>query len=259
MPTISRTNNPTKVEKIEKGAISIRVAKPVGTTAAKMFYVEHFDRNRIALSPAVKVACVATAGQTAQYFELGTVGELNSSALSLTELATDAAIRFRIIFYDSDFSRIKASADNIRAVDDDGSSPSLVSIEPVPLGGPLWNLELADVTSEVAPVLLVEERLFGTAKAAIGNSSFLSFVLPEVMRKIATVVSENTDRLEDEGSWLAPWRKFFLSINPSAPDEFSDNDDHSVWINQCVKAFCRRGQMSASLEAVLNEADGEST
>lgn len=255
MPTISRTNNPTKVEQIEKGAISIRIAKPIGANA-KTFYVEHFDRSRIALEPSVKVACVATAGQTAQYFELGTVGELNSKALPLTEIATDASIRFRIVFYESDASRIKASADNIRAADEDDSSPSLVSIEPVQLEGPLWKLELADINSEVAPVLLVEERLFTTAKAAVGNPSFLSFVLPAVMRSIATVVSENVDHLEDEGSWLAPWNRFFTSINPNAPDEFSDNEDHSVWIDQCVKAFCRRGQMAASIDAVLNEADG---
>jgi hypothetical protein len=257
MPTISRTSNPTKVSAIQKGAISIRVAKMLDIDTAKTFFVEHFERNKISLPPATKVACIATAGQTAQYFELGTIEQLDTRAMALSELATDASIRFRVVFYDADSSRVLAAADNIRTVDEDSSSPSLVSIQPVQLNGPLWKLEVLDSGADNHPVLLVEEKLFCSAKAAVAHPMFLSFVLPEVVRCIATkLVEAETDSI-DEGSWLAPWARFFSSINVNPLTDLSESADEEVWIDDCVKAFCRRGQMATSIEAVLAEATGE--
>lgn len=258
MPTISRTNNPTKVEAVGKEVISIRVSKMPGSDVARSFFVEHFERNQLKLPSATKVSCVAAAGQTTQYFELGTVDQLDLKAHALTELATDASIRFRVIFYEADSSRILATADNIRAVDDDTSSPSLVSIQPVPLEGPFWKLELSDSGSDSHPVLLVEEKLFSSAKAAAASPIFVSFVLPEVVRAIARrIVAEDIDDADDASSWLTPWVRFFTSINPGALDpSSSDAEDNEKWIDDCVKAFCRRGQMALSIDDVLNETEG---
>lgn len=258
MPTISRTNNPTKVEAVGKGVISIRVSKMPGSDVARTFFVEHFERNQLKLPSATKVSCVAAAGQTTQYFELGTVDELDIKAHALTELATDASIRFRVIFYEADSSKILADADNIRAVDDDTSSPSLVSIQTMPLDGPFWKLELPDSGSDSRPVLLVEEELFSSAKAAAASPMFVSFVLPEVVRTIARrIVVEGLDDADDANSWLSPWVRFFTSINPSATNSSSsDSEDDEKWIDDCVKAFCRRGQMALSIDAVLNETEG---
>lgn len=257
MPTISRTSNPTKVEKLAKGALSIRVGKVPGAAATRNFFVEHFDRDQIGLPPATSVACVAAAGQTTQYFELGTVDQLQTRSFALTELATDASIRFRILFYDFETSKVLASADNIRAVDENSSSPSLVSIEPAPLNGPLWKLELPDAGADDRPVLLVEEKLFSSAKAAVAHPMFLSFVLPEVVRSVASKVAEENAETSDEDSWLAPWVRFFSSINSKELDDSSEKIDKEEWVDECVKAFCRRGQMAASIEAVLSEATGE--
>lgn len=257
MPTISRTSNPTKVSAIQKGAISIRVAKMLGIEAARTFFVEHFDRSQISFPLATKVACIATAGQTAQYFELGSVEQLDTKAMVLSELATDASIRFRVVFYDAESSRILAAADNIRTVDEDSSSPSLVSIQPVSLDGPLWKLEMFDSGSDGHPILLVEEKLFSSAKAVVAHPMFVSFVLPEVVRCIATkVVDEDADSI-DEGSWLAPWARFFSSINANSLTDLSDSGENEKWIDDCVKAFCRRGQMASSIEVVLAETAGE--
>jgi hypothetical protein len=257
MPTISRTSNPTKVSAIQKGAISIRVAKMLGIDAARTFFVEHFERSQISFPPTTKVACIATAGQTAQYFELGSVEQLDTKAMALSELATDASIRFRVVFYDVESSRILAAADNIRTVDEDSSSPSLVSIQPFPLDGPLWKLEVPDSGADDHPVLLVEEKLFSSAKAAVAHPMFVSFVLPEVVRSIAARVADEETEPSDEGSWLAPWVRFFSSINANSLADLSDFTDKEKWVDECVKAFCRRGQMALSIEVVLTEVTGE--
>lgn len=257
MPTISRTSNPTKVERVPKGAISIRVGKVPGGQSTRNFFVEHFNRDLLTLPLTTCVACVAAAGQTTQYFELGTVELLQTKSFALTELATDASIHFRVLFYDGDSSRVVASADNIRAVDDDSAAPSLVSIEPVALDGPLWKLGLPDAGAETKPVLLVEEKLFSSAKAAAAHPMFLSFVLPEVVRGIAAKIADEEADPIDEGSWLSPWVRFFSSINPKSLEEEADQPDKEKWVDDCVKAFCRRGQMAASIDAVLTEATGE--
>lgn len=87
---------------------------------------------------------------------------------------------------------------------------------------------------------------------------FVSFVLPELARAVARrIVTEGIDDTEDASSWLTPWVRFFASINPGALDEgSSDVGDDEKWIDECVKAFCRRGQMALSIDAVLNETEG---
>jgi hypothetical protein len=258
MPTVSRTNNPTKVKSVGKNIISIRIAKIPGTDITRTFFIEHFDQKQLDLPFSTKVACIAAAGQTTQYFELGTIENLDIKSHTLTELAADASIQFRVIFYEANSSKILAASDNIRAVDDDTESPSLVSIQPVPLDGPLWKLELADSSSDSTPVLLVEEKLFSSAKAAAANPTFVSFVLPEVVRTIARrIKEENTDENDDSSSWLNSWVHFFKSINTGSIDPTSsDTDDYEKWIDDCVKAFCHRGQMALSIDAVLKETEG---
>jgi len=235
------------------------VGKVPGSTVVRNFFIEHFARDQILLSPATNVACVAAAGQTTQYFELGTIDQLQTKSFALTELATDASIRFRVLFYDHETSKVLASADNIRAVDENSSSPSLVSIEPGPLDGPLWKLELPVAGADDRPVLMVEEKLFSSAKAAVAHPMFLSFVLPEVVRSVATRVVEDDADPTDQGSWLSPWTRFFSSINSRELDDSADEMEKEEWIDECVKAFCRRGQMAASIDKVLQEVTGELT
>ena len=86
-----------------------------------------------------------------------------------------------------------------------------------------WNCPL--LVQTIAPCSWSRKSYFSSAKAAVAHPMFLSFVLPEVVRSVATrVVVEEADII-DEGSWLSPWvRFFFSSINSRELDDNADNE-----------------------------------
>jgi hypothetical protein len=253
MPAINRTSNPTKVISIDRSALAIRVSAGKRATDPKCFSIDRFSIEKAGVLGSLKVGCLAMAGQTAQYFDLGTAAKLDTTQQVLTELATDAAVRFRVMFYEPHDSKIVAAADNIKPIDEDGSSHSLVSIQPGKLDGPMWKLELSDVTSENQPVVHVEEQLFSSAKTAVSSAAFMSLVLPEVLRQIATKIVHTADEADLESSWIGKWVEYFAKINPNPLEELETESEKSDWVDDSTRMFCRKGAMPSLLASFLNE------
>lgn len=245
MPAISRTTNPTRVKRIEKSKASVRVIKSTVDSAPRFLLIDRLDTAKSDLPIGTRVACIASAGPTAQYFELGTVESPALKPQPLSELAADAAMSVRVIFYEASGARILASIDGIRPLDEGADSTSLVTIQPAPLEGPLWRLELGPDGGDENPLLLVEESLFGNAKAAAANAAFVAMVLPEVLRQVATRVFEYGADESDEGGWIARWQRFLDVVHPPATPI---DDDVDGWVTSCVRAFCERGHMAAIIE-----------
>lgn len=256
MPSINRTTNPTGVIRVDSGAISLRVIKGVRPGDPKSFFIERFSAQRAGLLGSLRIGCLATAGQTSQYADLGSVASPDVTPKQLNELANDSALRFRVIFFEPLDAKIVAAADNIKALDDSELSQSLVSIQPGELSGPLWKLELSESSSENLPVVHVEEQLYPSAKVAAMNPQFVSFVLPEVLRQIATRVALEWDDIDREGSWLGRWSEFLENLNPNSIVELEE-EKRLDWADECVELFCKRGHMIAALNVVLSEARGE--
>lgn len=246
MPTIFRTNNPTKVLDIDKGAVLLRIIRD---GEYRSFFIEKLEQDSIQLPKSVKIACIATAGPTVQYFEMGTLGKVDYGTYGLNEIGDGAAIRFRVIFYDPDSARILASADNVRSSEDQGPTPSLISIEPTSLGGPIWVLEMPADVGENQPTLLVEQRLFPFSQAVVTDKTFLAFVLPEVVRQIAMFIAKLDVAEDSDESWALSWLKFFRSMGISS--FIGEEEDQNKWAEECVKAFCSRGNMHAILDNLI--------
>ena len=257
MRAINRKNNPTGLISVDSSVLSIRVNKGMRPSDPKTFSVERFVVNKAGLLGSLHVACLAMAGQTAQYIELGTVAQIDKRPKPLSELASDAAVRFRVIFYEAHNSRIVGAAENVRPLDEDDSSHSLVSIQSGKLDGPLWKLELSDATSENHPVVHVEEQLFGSAKAAAANYEFVAFVLPEVFRQIAARIAREYEQVDADASWMGKWIEFFNTMNPTSLEDLAEGDRLDDWIDACVEQFCQRGNMAIALNAMLADARGE--
>lgn len=258
MPAINRRTNPTKALSIAKESVTIQVNRAFIGDPAKSFHVERLDIGAYQLDRALSISCLAKAGKSAQYFSLGTVGQLDRSPKFVSELAQDKPIRFRLTIFDASTGRIVADVDNIKVLDEDSDVPSLVDIEPRSLDGPLWRLEMSAEASEVKPVLLVEQDLFPSGRAAINDKTFVAMVFPEVMRQIAARVAEHRDAIDDEGTWVSRWRDFFDRLNPSGGDtsDFDDDGESERWVEQCVKAFCRRPQTARVIASVTDEGKG---
>lgn len=257
MPKISRTTNPTSLKELDSKLFLVRIQ--TNSNGARLFWLERFDFVNSGLPAGLHLACVAHAGSTEEFFELGLIENPVHAVMPINELATDRPLKFRFVVYQPGNPRLCAFADNIRAIDEAGTlGASLVDIEPADLGGPTWRLEVPEVkTGADKPVLLVERQLFPTAQAAARDPWVTVLVMPEVMRQIAVVISVNSGSLEDPEVWVSGWTKFLSSLGVDELGDDADDTAKAHWVENVVAAFCAKPSMKAQLGFAIAELTGE--
>lgn len=258
MGQITRTTNPTGLRQIDRKHFIVRV-KDDGPEG-RIFWLDQFDFEAAKLDPSVQLACIAHAGSTEEYFDLGSVSEFKKTSASLRRLATDKPLRFRFIFNNPEESLLVGYTDGVRALDEAGNlGSSLVDIEPQDLNGIAWKLSLPEGTGTgEKPNVLVERTLFPTAISASTNSWFGVLVMPEVMRQIAMAISENPAALDDSGSWVSPWADFIAALGVDPPGDFDDDDilAKTVWAEEVVERFAAKGIFKHHMKKTMAEMDG---
>lgn len=259
MGQITRTTNPTGLCEIDKRHFIVRESNEV--RSGRVFWLEKFDHNAAKLDALVKIACVAHAGNTEKYFDLGVVSKFINTPLSIRELATDKPLKFRFIFNKPDESLLIGYADGLKALDETGEfGASLVDIEPTDLHGIAWKLTLPDgENADEKPNVLVERSLFPTALSAVNHPWFGVLVMPEVMRQIAFKIVQNPDALEDSESWIFPWKDFIAALGVDCPSKGMDGDTlgQSAWVDAVVEKFCLKGMFKHHMAQAMKEMDGE--
>lgn len=257
MPKISRTTNPTSLKELDAKLFSVRTQTHANGT--RSFWLERFDFANSGLPPGLRLACIAHAGSTEEYFELGAIESPAHLVKPINELAPNRPLKFRFVVYEHGNPRLKAFADNIRAIDEAGTlGDSLVDIEPADLGGAAWRLEVPEVKPGAdKPVLLVERQLFPTAQAAAKDPWIAVLVMPEVMRQIAGAISGNSDSLEDPEVWVSGWAEFLTSLGIGALAEDLDDIAKAQWVEDVVAAFCAKPSMKAQFGFAIAELSGE--
>lgn len=258
MGQISKTTNPTGLKQIDRKHFVARV-KDDGPKG-RVFWLEKFDFEAARIDPGVRMACVAHAGATEAYFDLGAVSDFEKSPLSLEGIATDKPLKFRFIFNKPGESLLVGYADGVRAIDEAGNlGSSLVDIEPRKLDGVAWKLVLPEgAGTGDKPNVLVEMSLFPNAASAVNHPWFGVLVMPEVMRQIAMAIAGDADALDDPESWIEPWGAFISAIGVDPPVA-SDEDDVAArqdWADRVVERFAAKGIYKHHLARVMAEMDG---
>jgi len=257
MPKISRTTNPTSLHELDAKIFSVRLQ--TGKDGKRVFWLERFDFPASGLAPGLNLACVAHAGSTEEYFQLGKIESPDVTPHFINELAGDRPLKFRFVVYENGNPRLTAFADNIRAIDEAGMlGDSLVDIEPSDLQGAAWRLVIPEVKPGAdKPVLQVERQLFPTAAAAAKDRWIAVLVMPEVMRQIADVIAKNIDCLEDQEVWISGWAEYLASFGL---DELPDNADDvgvSQWVDAVVSSFCAKPAMKSQFGFAVAELMGD--
>ncbi len=261
MGQITRTTNPTGLRQIEKRHFTVRV-KDEGLNG-RVFWLERFDFEAAKIDSSVQVGCIAHAGSTEEYFDLGAVSDFKKTPSSLSGIATDKPLKFRFILNESGESLLVGYADGIRALDEAGTlGSSLVDIEPTDLHGGSWKLTLPEgAGAGEKPNVLVERALFPTAISAANHPWFGVLVMPEVMRQIAMAIAENPSAMDDSESWIAPWADFITALGVALPidDEDDDIPAQQAWADEVVSRFVAKSIFKHQMTKVLAEMDGEQT
>lgn len=259
MRQISRTTNPTDLRRIDKKHFVVR--SQFGSDGDRTFWVEQFDYLAARVSSSACFACIAHAGSTEEYFPLGTAADFYHGPFDIRRLATNRPLKFRFILHEKDVPLLVAYADGIRAVDESGQlGHSLVDIEPTDLGGIAWKLSLPDCIQDsgAKPNVLVERRLFPTARAAVRSTWFSALVMPEVMRQIATEIAKYPEALDDTEAWPSSWWRFLedLGIDRPSGDIKDSPEAQTSWVDSIIDRFAAKNVVRRVMEAVIAEMEG---
>ncbi|MBX8607112.1 hypothetical protein K5D65_07925 [Pseudomonas cichorii] len=257
MGQITRTTNPTGLKQIDKKLFLVRVVD--GGEGGRSFWLESFDYKAAKFDRSVNVGCVAHAGSTEEYFDLGPVSDLKKTSFSLQAIATDKPLRFRFIFNTPGDPLLVGYADGVRALDEAGNlGGSLVDIEPSSLYGVGWKVELPEgAGSGDKPNVLVERTLFPTAASAVNHPWFGVLVMPEVMRQIAMAIAKNPDWLDDVETWIAPWADFINALGVSFPLDLDDDIySQQSWADEVVRKFAAKGIFRHHMAQAIIEMEG---
>lgn len=257
MGQITRTTNPTGLKQIDKKLFVVRVRD--ADSDGRVFWLDSFDYAMAGLDPSLEVGCIAHAGSTEEYFELGPLSDFTKSEFSLRSIAADKPLKFRFIFNKPSEALLVGYADGVRAFDEAGNlGSSLVDIEPADLRGAPWKLVLPEGTGAgEKPNVLVERLLFPTAVSAANHPWFGVLVMPEVMRQIAMAIAEEPEALTDFESWIAPWAEFIIALGINLPLEVDDISVQRDWADEVVRKFAAKGVFRHHMARALKEMEGE--
>ena len=255
MPQISRTTNPTGLKKLDTKLFGVRVQT---LYAARSFWLEKFDFKLSQLPAGLQLSCIAHSGNTEEFFKLGTVDSPDLSPKPLHKLAVDKPLKFRFVIHAVGDPKLVAFADGIRAVDDAGLlGGSLVDIEPADLKGSAWRLEISPLVAGAdKPVLLVERNMFAAAQVAANNSWIAILVMPEVLRQIATVISDSPASLDDTEVWASSWAEFLRGLGGGELAEGADHQAKTDWVESVVYGFCAKPAIRNQMTRAAAELNG---
>jgi hypothetical protein len=259
MGQITRTTNPTGLKQVDKKHFTVRVRE--NSAEDRVFWLERFDYAAAGFDPLILMGCIAHAGSSEEYIDLGVVSDFNMNPVSLAGIASDRPLKFRFIFNAPGESVLVGYADGVKPLDEAGKlGSSLVDIEPIDLDGVPWKLMLPDGTGTGdKPNVLVDKSLFPTALSAANHPWFGALVMPEVMRQIALAIAEAPDSLDDPDTWISPWAGFIesLAIDPPPDLDASDNLTQQSWADEVVRRFTSKGIFKHHMAKALQEMGGE--
>lgn len=259
MGQITRTTNPTGLKQVDKKHFVVRVRDD--GPDCRVFWLDSFDYLAANLDPSLQLGCIAHAGNTEEFFDLGLVSDVKKTPASLRALATDKPLRFRFIFTKPGESLLTGYTDGVRALDEAGNlGSSLVDIEPADLKGIAWRLQLPEGSGAgEKPNVLVERSLFSNAIAAVNHHWFGILVMPEVMRQIAMAIAMEPSALDDSETWIAPWAGFIAALGVDPPVEYDADDTTGpqAWADEVVTRFAAKGVFKHHMTKASAEMGGE--
>lgn len=259
MKQISRRTNPTGLSEVDRRHFSLRMNDD--GKAERTFWLERFDFKAAGIPAEALINCVATAGASEQYFTLGSASKFSKAARPVNELVRNKPLRFRFVFHMPGEKKLIGFADGVRPIDESGNlGGSLVDIFPTDLNGPVWELDLPAVGAEASakPCILVERSIFPVAPAAVNHHWFVSLVMPEVMRRVALRIAEDSGALDNDDTWTGTWNAYIAQLDVGPPPEEED-DRVEEWAASVVRKFASTGQLRLQIDRLIGEMQGEVT
>lgn len=219
------------------------------------FEVSHLVLERHDLPPDALVRVEAYRQTLYAPFDLGTITDFSLPGnLELPDFDYPDGVRFRVkvtAVSEPIEGQLLAEGSGIRPVWANGELESLLTVRPdANLEQEVFRLDFDD-----APVLLINERT-GQWREVARTPVFVSLVYPVALRTILThILSDGAPEDAAEGDdWRALWLKF-AKTHPGISDPPETPEDSQDWIEEVVKAFCKRQEIYTNFAKHWNSED----
>jgi hypothetical protein len=244
MPRISTLSNPTGLKDLDRKLIGI-VLDDVGSKAA--YSLVRLDLTEVALPANTHVILIARRGNAELRTDHGKIEDWNKGFVDISELGSDGAWVFRVLFVVPGSPKLVAVVENVRP-DGLGNSESLIGMEPADLRGVPWELQILD--TEGRAVILFNREIYSSVAQAVADTHFWTLIFPEALRRIAMLHAESPAKLADE-QW-APFKSWLVlhGVTDEPEDNFSETD-REKWCRGVVEAFCERHHVAEMLRAAI--------
>lgn len=207
------------------------------------FEVSHLRLEKYDLPPDALVRVEAYRRTLYAPLDLGTVADFSlPGSVPLPDFDYPDGVRFRVkvtAVSEPIEGQLLAEGRGICPVWANGGQESLLTVSPdANLEQEVFRLDIDD-----APVLLINDRT-GQWREVAHAPVFVSLVYPVVLRTILThILSDGVPEDEYESDdWRAMWLRFAKS-HPGVSDPPETQEDNQDWIEEVVKAFCKRQEI----------------
>jgi hypothetical protein len=186
-----------------------------------------------------------------QRFDYGSLSSfIAPSDMKLTSFSSPEGLKFRLKVVDGDKykGRILGESDNLHAVNAEaanGTEEALLPVEPShELGSEVFRL---DFSSDEAHLLVNADLV--DWRAVVRDPVFVCLVYPNILRQVLFhIVHVEGYRYYDEPTdWKSQWLVYTRDLLKARPAPENDElDDVSMWVDDCVSAFCAKHRILGS-------------
>jgi hypothetical protein len=232
-----RKLNFTERARIPRAAVRIALRRDAGGT---LTFDPTLDLSAIAVPGDARVYIEAHYRTSYMRFDCGTVTEVTPpEERRLTEIESSSVVRFRVKVVDAGGHRILAAADDITVSaesEEGGSRISLLPVTFLDLGELPWRVEM----ESSGPVLELNNRIDGIERLARNDAQFFALVYPAAVREILTriLIVDGYEAFDESDEWWGLWMRWARDMIDAPPP--SERDDHPLWIDDVIAAFCGR-------------------
>ena len=250
MPRLSTLSNPTGLIELDKSRVVVVIDESNGNRSCCL---SALDLGDLKLPAGLNVVLIVSRGNCEERLDLGPVESWNKTFVNLSDIGSDGAWSFRLLLVKLGDPKIFAVAEGIRP-NGQGDAESFVALEPADLGQVPWEIVIQEIDGRA--IIRFNNRIYVSSGEASSDTTFVSFVLPEAIRRIIEYVTSKPECVEDE-CW-APLRSWLhlYGVDTTEIEELSDYE-RPEWCRKVVALFCERFEFVEQIRQVYRKGEDE--
>jgi len=258
MPTINHVTNPTKLRRIDRDSLVIRIQED--KLKVRFFDLVSLNLENLKLPSAAKICIWAMSGDVEINFDAGTVGACKPLInISLAELDKAKPVTFRVLVFDETTSKILASAEDVRGrtkSESESVAPILPAETVDNLGQEIWKVYIA---KDERPVLLLNKEFPRILDCLASDVIFQALIIPQALRQcLMHLINNDSADPSDPSAWQNKWSLFLKEMDfDTKPDAEDDIGDQMLWVDNVLIKFTNSKELMSNAIRKLDRSSHE--